>query len=263
MITKPTFAQMMNERIHLFDNHCNVITPDMKIKEQAIVEEMEQNSKCGNRSVSLLDMHLGRYTYHLSAHKNRLKHSVIELNMIDNWHYVNMICPKDDLYSHAESEILFYKRLMSLPYEQCKQLVMTNIRRLENKDNGYDLYLICCNVKACDESGLPWLLQVETLWLPHYKAKEFVPLRQYFLLAKNGHNIIQRYDEDKIDTLTDKEDEVLRLKYYRDLTTEEISAVLEKSVPTIKSQIQQIMEKLYAPSLHMACMLAKLMRMYE
>lgn len=263
MLKKSSFAEMMNERLHLFDDHRNVITPEMKKREQAIIEGLIQNSKCGNRSVSLLDMNLGRYTYHFSAHKNRLKHAVIDINMIDNWQYANMLCPKEDQYRYAESEILFYKRLMSLPSEQCKQLVMINIRRLRNKNNDFDLYLVRCNVVACDEDGMPWLLFVETLLLPHFKAKEFFPLRLYILLDEKNHDIIQRYEEDNIDTLTDKECEVLRLKYYFDLTTEEIAAQLNKSVPTIKSHVQQVMEKLYAPSLHMACVLAKLMRRYE
>jgi len=56
---------------------------------------------------------------------------------------------------------------------------------------------------------------------------------------------------------------VLRLKYYFDMTTEEIASLLNKSVPTIKSHMQQAMEKLYAPSLQMACVMAKLMRRYE
>jgi DNA-binding CsgD family transcriptional regulator len=263
MQKKPSFAELMNERLHLFDDHRNVVTPEMKKREQAIIEGLIQNSKCGNRSVSLLDMHLGRYTYHLSAHKRRLKHAVIDINVIDNWKYANLLCPKEDQYRLAESEILFYKRLMSLPAEQCKQLVMINIRRLKNKNNNSDLYLFRCNVVACDENGTPWLLLVETLLLPHFKAKEFVPLRQYFLLDEKGYDIIQRYEEDKIDTLTDKECEVLRLKYYFDMTTEEIASLLNKSVPTIKSHMQQAMEKLYAPSLQMACVMAKLMRRYE
>jgi DNA-binding CsgD family transcriptional regulator len=95
------------------------------------------------------------------------------------------------------------------------------------------------------------------------KQKTPHPLRQYFLLDEKGHDIIQRYEEDNIDTLTDKECEVLRFKYYFDLTTEEIAARLNKSVPTVKSHVQQVMEKLYAPSLHMACVMAKLIRMYE
>lgn len=263
MITKPTYAQLMNERLHLFDDHHNVLTPQREDRKLVIVEGLEHSSKCGNRSNSLLDMHLSMISHHFSAHSNKLKHDAVNTNLTDNWRHVHMLCHSEDLYSVAQSEVMFYKRVMSLPPEQCMQLVMTNVRRLKNKDGSCDLYLVQCKVVECDENGLPWLVLIETSLLPQFKVRIFYPLRQVFLLDKKCTKIIQRFEADNIDPLTDKEREVLMLKYHYDITNLEIGIQLNMSIPTVKTHLNQAMEKMCSHSVQMTCLLIKLMRVFE
>jgi len=263
MSTKPTHAQMMNERLHLFDDHCNVLSPEKENRKLVIGEGLSHGSKCGDRSNSLLDMHLGGISHHCSVHSNRLKHDVVNSNVTDNWSLVHLLCPKKDVYSVAEGEVAFYNRVMSLPPEQCMQLVMTNVRQLENKYGSYDLYLIRCKVVECDENGLPWLVLIETFLLPRFKVREFVPLRQVFLVDEKSNKIIQRFETDNVNPLTDKEREVLMLKYYSDITNEEIGIQLKMSIPTVKTHLNQAMEKMCSHSVQMICLLIKFMRVFE
>jgi len=263
MITKPTFAQLMNERLQLLDDHRNVLSPEKEARKLVIAETLLHGSKCGDRSNSLLDMHLGQITHHSSVHSNRLKHHVVSSTVTDSWRYVHQLCPKKDVYSIAEGEVAFYKRVMSLPPEECMLLVMINLRRLENKNGGYDLYLIHCKVVECDENGLPWLVLIETFLLPRFKVREFYPLRQMFLLDKESNKIIRRFEADNVDPLTDKEREVLMLKYHYDITNEKIGLQLKMSIPTVKTHLNQAMEKMCSHSVQMICLLIKFMRMFE
>lgn len=263
MITKPTHAQLMNERLHLFDDHYNVLTPEKENRKLVIVEGLEHGSKCGNRTNSLLDLHLGMITHHFSAHSNKLKHDAVNTNLTDNWRHTHLLCHSEDMYKVAESEVTFYKRVMSLPPEQCMQLVMTNVRRLKNKNDSYDLYLLQCKVVECDENGLPWLILAETSLLTQFKVREFVPLRQMFLVDKESNKIIRRFEADNVDPLTDKEREVLMLKYHSDITNEEIGLQLKMSIPTVKTHLNQAMEKMCSHSVQMICLLIKFMRIFD
>ena len=263
MITKPTYAQLMNERLELFDKHWNVLTPRSENRKLFIVEGMRHTSKCGNRTVSLLDMHLGMISHHCSVHSNRLKHDVVNTNLTDNWRHIHMLCHREDKYDIAEGEVAFYKRVMSLPPKQYMQLVMTNLRRLKNKYDGYDLYLAQCKVVECDENGLPWLVMIETFILPQFKVRIFYPLRQVFLVDEKSNIIIQRFETDNVNPLTDKEREVLMLKYHSDSTNEKIGLQLKMSIPTVKTHLNQSMEKMCSHSVQMICMLIKFMRMFE
>ena len=263
MITKPTHAQLMNERLQILDDHCNLLSPEKEARKLVIAETLLHGSKCGDRSYSLLDMHLAQITHHYSVYSNRLKHYVVSSTVTDSWRYVHLLCPQEDVYSVAEGEVAFYNRLMSLPPEECMLLVMTNLRRLENKNGGYDLYLICCKVLECDENGLPWLVLIETFLLPRFKVREFVPLRQMFLVDKESNKIIRRFETDNVDPLTDKEREVLLLKYHSDITNEEIAFQLDISTPTVKTHLQQAMEKMCSHTVQMVCLLIKLMRIFE
>ena len=263
MITKPTHAQLMNERLQILYDHCNVLSPEKEARKLVIAEGLLHSSKCGDRSYSLLDMHLAQITHHYSVHSNRLKHAVVSSTVTDSWSLVHQLCPQEDVYSIAEGELAFYNRVMSLPPEECMRLVMTNLRRLENKNGGYDLYLICCKVLECDENGLPWLVLIETFFLPRFKVREFVPLRQVFLVDEKSNKIIRRFEADNVNPLTDKEQEVLLLKYHSDITNDAIAEKLEISTPTVKTHLQQAMEKMCSHSVQMTCLLIKLMRVFD
>jgi len=263
MITKPTHAQLMNERLQLLDDHCNVLSPEKEAKKLVIAEALSHGSKCGDRSSSLLDMHLAQITHHCSVYSNRFKHYVVSSSVTDSWRYVHQLCPQKDIYSIAEGEVAFYKRVMSLTPEECMQLVMTNLRRLENKYGGYDLYLIRCKVVECDENGLPWLVLIETFLLPQFKVREFVPLRQVFLVDEKLNKIIRRFEADNVDPLTDKERKVLMLKYHSDITNEAIGLQLNMSIPTVKTHLNQAMEKMCSHSVQMVCLLIKFMRIFD
>lgn len=263
MFTKPTHAQLMNERLQLLDDHCNVLTPEKEVRKLVIAEALEHGAKCGDRSNSLLDMHLGQITHHCSVHSNRLMHAVVSSTVTDSWRYVHLLCHEEDVYSIAEGEVAFYNRVMSLPPEECMQLVMTNVRRLKNKDKNYDLYLVRCKVLECDENGLPWLVLIETFLLPRFKVREFVPLRQVFLVDQKSNKIIQRFEADNVNPLTEKEREVLMLKYHYDITNEEIGLQLKMSIPTVKTHLNQAMEKMCSHSVQMVCILIKFMRVFE
>jgi DNA-binding CsgD family transcriptional regulator len=263
MITKPTFAQLMNERLQMLDDHRNVLSPEKEARKLVIAETLLHGSKCGDQSNSLLDMHLAQITHHYSVYSNRLKHDVVNSNLTDNWNLVHLLCPQEDVYSVAEGEVAFYNCVMSLPPEECMQLVMTNLRRLENKNGGYDLYLIRCKVVECDENGVPWLVLIETFLLLQFKVREFVPLRQVFLVDKKSNKIIQRFETDNVDPLTDKERQVLLLKYHSDITNEAIGLQLNMSIPTVKTHLNQAMEKMCSHTVQMICLLIKFMRVFD
>lgn len=263
MKTKPTHAQLMNERLQLVKDHCNVLSPEKEDRKEAIANGLLHGSKFGDRSSSLLDLHLGNITHHYSVHSDRLIYDVLTKNISDNWKHVHLLSPKDDAYSIAEAEVVFYKRLMSLPPVQYMQLIMTNMRRLKNKNEGSDLYLIRCKVVECDVNGLPWLVLIETFLLLQFKERKFFPLRQVFLVAEKSDKIIQRFEADNIDPLTDMERKVLMLKYYDCATNDEIKDRLKLGAPTVKTHLNQAMQKMCSHSVQMACMLIKFMRIFE
>lgn len=263
MFAKLTIAEVLNERLHMFDNHKAVITPEMKQREMILVSNMEQQSKRSNTSCMILDLHLGMFTHVVSVHTDRLKYEMFNISLSNNWGFSNKIYHDKDIRSIAESELRFYKRLMLLPPKQYKQLVMITVRRIKNKSEGYDLYLIRCNVVECDDNGLPWLIEMEIDLLTHFVERVFTPMRQLFLLNECNNKIIKRFENDNVDPLSKTERSVLILKCQNLRSNKDIGFALNISMPTVKTHLQQIREKLCAPSSDMACTMAKMLRMFE
>jgi len=262
MFTKPTLACLQNERNNLFNSHTLVITPEMEPRKPFHIENMRRNSKFSNQSYSLLDLDMIMISDTFSAYTKRLFKPSINTKKPGNWKYLNRLCHQDDIYFNTETDILFYNIVMSLEIKQRKHIQLQYTRRLKNRHNTYDLYIIRVHVLECDENGLPWLISIETELMPEFKTTNFHPNRQFILFNEADNVIEKRFVNESTNELTHQELEVLTLacKGYK---MKEMLSMLFIEECTLKTHRSRIMEKLNAPSMELACIIARKLRLIE
>lgn len=260
--TETSLAKLQQERNSLFDSHNNIITPAMEARKVVHVNNMRQMSKSGNRSFSLLDLHAGRFTHHFSAYSKLLHHASIQPDHADNWKEANRLCHPDDIAGNTETDILFYRQLMELTPDQQLHFVMLCLRRMRNKNNEFNIYLLRTYVIDMDDNRMPWLVVVESELMSQFNPKNYYPNRQYFLLNEHDNFIQERFEEYSTELLTKQQYEVLDLACNH-LSTEKMAKKLFITTNTIKSHRSQIIEKLNAPTLTLACLMAVNLRLIE
>jgi len=258
---QPTLTELQMERSTLFSSHSNVVTPNMEIRRSVLINNMKQQSKSGNRTLCLLDLNMGRFIHHISAYKSQQQPSIVT-EQPDNWQHANQLCHPNELLLNTETDILFYRQLMALPPEQRIHFVMLCLRRLRNKNNGHNIYLLRVNVVELDDMGHPWLVMVEAELMTQLKPKIFYPNRQYFITNEQDNSIRTQFSEHCISHLTNQEYEVLELAC-NGFSIEEMAKKLFISISTVKTHRSQIIEKLNAASLPYACTMAVNLRMID
>lgn len=261
MFTKPTLACLQNERNNLFNSHTLVITAEMKPRKSFHTENMKRNSKFSNLSYSMLDLDIIMIDT-FSAYTKRLHKPDTNKAKPGNWKYTNRWCHQDDIYFNTDTDILFYNIVMSLEVKQRKHMQLQYTRRMKNKHNTYDLYIIRVHVLECDEHGTPWLISIETELMPEFKTTNFHPNRQFVLFNEDDNRIEKRFVTESTNELTHQELEVLTLAC-RGYKTEEMLSMLFIEKCTLKTHRSRIMEKLNAPSMELACIMARKLRLIE
>jgi len=260
--TETSLAKLQQERNNLFATHSNEITTAMEARKIVHINNMRQSCKCGNRSYSMLDLNSGRFIHHCSAYSKLLPYQSIHTDRDDNWKEANRLCHPDDVMCNTETDILFYRQLMALPAEQQLHFVMVCLRRLRTINNDYNIFLLRVHVIDMDENHIPWLVMVETELMTQFKPQNYYPNRQFFLLNEHDNSIHKQFEAYSTELLTKQEYEVLVLacKHY---SIVKMADKLFVAPNTIKSHRSQIIEKLNASSLSLACLMAANLRIVE
>jgi DNA-binding CsgD family transcriptional regulator len=259
MSRKSTLFELLEEYNNLFKGHCSIVSKEMEARKAIWLECLCSLAKSANRSYSLLNLNSGQFEANFSAYSNHLLQSAINLSCKDNWKKMIQNYHKNDCYINVETSNLFYNRLMSLPFEHRQEFVLLCLQRLKNKSGKYDIYLLRYNAIVFDAHGIPWLVLVEAELLSEFNPNEFQHIRQFLLINKQSGEVINHFEELNINNLTEQEFNVLKLACKKS-NIKEMADKLSVSEYTIKSHRYQVMKKLNAPSLSLACFLARSMR---
>jgi DNA-binding CsgD family transcriptional regulator len=259
MSKKPTFFELLDEYRNLFKGHYSAVSKEMEARKAVWIKCINSLSRSSNRSYNLLNLNTGLFEASFSAYANRLLQPVINLSCPDNWENQIQHYHKKDCYMNVETNNLFYNRLMALSPDERKEFVLLCLQRYKNKSKEYDIYLIRYKAIEYDVAGVPWLVLIEAELLSEFNPAEFQHLRQFLLINNQTGEVKKRFDELNINNLTDQELKVLRLAGSK-LSIKSMADILSVSEYTIKSHRYQIMKKLNAPSLSLACYLARVMR---
>lgn len=140
----------------------------------------------------------------------------------------------DDIYR------LCYYRIgnASISYDLTQETFLKLIKYIGNyKDRGkFKSYLITIAINVCNTYF-------------YENNIEFEELSGNQSYKQNSSNELEKIDEKDIilqalNKLTEKQKEVIILKYYEGLKIKDISKVLDEKIPTIKSRLKQGLEKM-------------------
>jgi len=254
-----SISTLENERNNLISEHRCTVSPQMEADWEAKKSLLEHLSLYQGRTYTVFDFKNNCHLLHNSSHRLWQINPAVNMDEPLNARQTICLTHPDDLSFALESEIEGYKFLMSLPPARRKEFLLSYPRRLKDNKGNYQAYWHDYTVIMSDAEDEPWLFLVETVQLPHGHTKDF---EQYRLLSPSWNaqaEIDQYLLLEKKNRLSSREMEVLVL-VAEGCMTSEIAGKLSISEWTVKTHRANILRKMNVASLHMACQVARNLR---
>lgn len=255
MKKKPTHAELLEERKILLQNHRNVVSPEMRARKATKIEDLRQMTIKGGYSNLRFELDVHAFTAAFSVNHANMKHPYIHVGDPNNLSEANRIAHPETHYFNVETDVILYNTLMKQSFEQRKNFVSISLRCIMNVKGIYEVHLITIYVDECDVVGMPWSFSIKDEVLHLYSTENFRPYRQFYLANEANPDEITLLESYNSNQLTDTELEVLKLGV--ECTILETADILGTTVSTAKSHRKQAMLKLNAPTIPLACVLAK------
>lgn len=252
----------MEERRSLFDHHRCAVTAGMEEQMRQMKSLCKELSQKCRRSYSLLDLNKKQIIHHYSAFGRNLKQALLPESDERNWEYVMRYFPEEDHYHICETDIRFYKLLMSVSHDTRQQLNMITLRRMQNKEGGYDIYLMRVFVTLSDDICTPWMLMIETEYLFPWKTEVFYPYCRIIMTNKTDSGIMKCFTCPGMCPLTEKQLEILEMAQHND-TLKGMAGHNDCNVNTLKTHKYGFIKRLNATTLTQALQVANLLRLNE
>jgi len=254
-----TLAELQQEWNLLLIAISYFVSAVMETQKKDMISALEAARVASDRSLLLLDLHLKRFVLHLPALDNQLAINPIRMDDPDNLKSLHRLYhPKDHLIN-METDILFLNMLHTLPEHEGERLQMNCLRRIQNNQKGYDLYLIRIVVLKYDMAGNPWLVKIELERMTQFMPKEFYHQRTAVLIGSDAKDSVTLLDVQNPNALTEDELNVLKQAVCKK-SVEETAAALNKKKDTVKKIRARVMQKLNAPTMELACQMAKMLK---
>jgi DNA-binding CsgD family transcriptional regulator len=161
---------------------------------------------------------------------------------------------------NLETDILFFNLLHSMPEHKSKRLQMHCLRQIHNNQSEYDVYLVRMVVLKYDIAGNPWLVKIELERMTQFMPKEFYHQRTAVLIGSDTKDSVTLLDVQNPNALTEDELNVLKQAGCKK-SVKETALLLNKSDNTVKKIRARVMLKLNAPTMELACLMAKMLKM--
>jgi DNA-binding CsgD family transcriptional regulator len=256
---KTTLVELQQEWNLLLIAKSYFVSAVMETEKGDLISALRTARVASDRSLLLLDQHLKRLVLHLPAVDNQLAINPIRMDDPDNLKSLHRLYhPKDHLIN-LETDILFFNMLHSLPEHEGKRLQMHCLRRIQNKQGGYDVYLVRMVVLKYDMAGNPWLVKIELERMTQFMPKEFYHQRTAVLITSDAKDKVALLDVQNPNALTTDELNVLKQAACKK-SVKETAAALNKKADTVKKIRARIMLKLNAPTMELACLMAKMLK---
>ncbi|MDD4993742.1 MAG: hypothetical protein PHR83_16090 [Paludibacter sp.] len=254
-----TLAELQQELNLLLIALSYFVTADMEAKKKDMISALEAARVANDRSLLLLDLQLRRFVLHLPAVDNQLAVNPIRMDDPGNLKSLHRLYhPKDHLIN-LETDILFLNMLHTLREHEGERLQMHCLRRIHNNRGEYDVYLVRMVVLKYDMAGNPWLVKIELERMKQFMPKEFYHQRTAVLIGSDAKDSVTLLDVQNPNALTEDELNVL-IQAGCKKSVEETAAALNKKKDTVKKIRARIMQKLNAPTMELACQIAKLLK---
>ena len=251
---------LQNELKSLFQNHHNIVTPEMEIEIVHLMKNLKVLSHIEQKTYSLFDLNKGCYIFHQSPEKEGENMSVTPIINDDDSCFFTADTHEVDTAFLLKLHIAAFKFIEYLSPKLQKDFELVCQRRIMKNSSDYDCEIRSLSIFNYDASGKPWIIMIISKPCTLEKAVDEKRYRIFTVKPNSKNNKFSKYWSEEIIKLTAKEKEVMKL-VEEGLTKPVIADKMFISLLTVKKHCMNVHSKLLVNSMNVASNYSKLLHL--
>jgi len=251
---------LANELKSLFQNHHNIVTPEMEIEIVHLMKNLKVLSHIEQKTYSLFDLNKGCYIFHQSPEKEGENLSVTPIINDENCCFFSGDTHEVDTIFLLKLHIAAFKFIEYLSPKLQRDFELVCQRRIMKNSSDYGCEIRTLSIFNYDASEKPWIIMIISNPCTLEKALNEKRYRIFTVKPNLKNNKFSKYWSEEIIKLTAKEKEVMKL-VEEGLTKPVIADKMFISPLTVKKHCMNVHSKLSVNSMNVASNYSKLLHL--